>query len=371
MSGYAAVVARIAQIDGLIRSVDPSWQSSSSSAPVSAAFSDVLQGVYGIPSAPAPAPATAVAAGSSTLSFTSPLPGGKVTQAFGPTSLSLEPSATVGGVHYAHYHQGLDLAAPLGTKVLAAASGTVVAAGRDSSGAVVVRIRHDDGYQTLYGHLDANLEVKVGQHVSAGQAIGAVGMTGNTTGPHLHFGVYKENGLAVDPAVILSSGRLPDSEVLAGPSSAADPTSLTWQSSAAALAKFDAVAGKIPYASQIRAAAVAAGVDPLLLASLVSAESSFRATAVSSCGAQGLTQLMPGTARSLGVTDPFDPQQNLDGGARYLATQLKRFGRVDLALAAYNDGPGTVARAGVVPSSTRGYVSRILGAWTRYQEQAS
>jgi soluble lytic murein transglycosylase-like protein len=145
---------------------------------------------------------------------------------------------------------------------------------------------------------------------------------------------------------------------------------MSWQSSAAALAKFDSVAGQIPYAAQIRAAAVANGVDPLLLASLTSTESSFRPTAVSSAGAQGLTQLMPGTARSLGVTDPFDPQQNLNGGASYLATQLRRFGRVDLALAAYNAGPGAVASAGAVPPYTSGYVSRILGTWTHYQEQA-
>ena len=365
MSGYAAVISRIAQLDSMIRRVDPSWTPMASGSLGATAFSSVLEGVYGLTS-----DGSAVAAASpSTTGITSPLPGSQVTQPFGPTSLALEPAATVNGVYYPHYHSGLDLAAPLGTPVLAAAAGTVVSAGRDSSGAVVVQIRHDDGNETLYGHLDPNLQVSTGQRVAAGQPIGAVGVTGNTTGPHLHFGVYKADGTAVDPAAWLANGSVADGGTLASPASTADPASLSWQSGTAALAKFDAVAGQIPYANQIRAAAVANGVDPLLLASLTSAESSFRPTAVSNVGAQGLTQLMPGTARSLGVTDPFDPQQNLDGGASYLATQLKRFGRVDLALAAYNAGPGAIAQAGAVPPSTSGYVSRILGTWTHYQEQ--
>lgn len=365
MTGYTAVVSRIAQLDALIRSVDPTWATKSAQPVGALAFSDVLESVYAVPTA---APTVSGSSGS-TLGIVSPLPGGQVTQAFGPTTLTLEPAATVNGVYYAHYHQGIDLAAPLGTPVLAAASGTVIAAGRDSSGAVVVRIRHDDGQETLYGHLDPDLDVTNGQRVVAGQAIGAVGMTGNTTGPHLHFAVYEKDGTTVDPATWLSSGQPTDSGTLDAQSST-DPATLNRASRATALARFDAVAGQIPYAAQIRSAAVANGVDPLLLASLVSAESSFRPTAVSSCGAQGLTQLMPGTARSLGVTDSFDPQQNLDGGASYLATQLKRFGRVDLALAAYNAGPSAVASAGAVPSSTKGYVSRILGTWTHYQEQA-
>jgi biotin carboxyl carrier protein len=366
MSGYAAVISRIAQLDSLIKRVDPSWTTMASGSLRAPAFSSVLESVYN-PSASA---SSTAASSVSALDMSSPLPGSELTQAFGPTSVAQEPSAVVDGVSYAHYHQGIDLAAPLGTPVLAAASGTVTSAGRDSTGAVVVRIRHDDGYETLYGHLDSNLQVTVGQQVKAGQTVGVVGLTGNTTGPHLHFGLYQQDGTAIDPAPWLASGRLPDPATLAAPSSAADPATLSWESSASALATFDSVAAQIPYASQIRAAAVAKGVDPLLLASLTSAESSFRPTAVSSVGAQGLTQLMPGTARSLGVTDPFDPQQNLDGGASYLATQLKRFGRVDLALAAYNDGPGAIAQAGAVPPSTSGYVSRILGTWSHYQEQA-
>ena len=100
-----------------------------------------------------------------------------------------------------------------------------------------------------------------------------------------------------------------------------------------------------------------------LIHSVIQAESSFRADAVSPAGAQGLMQLMPATARELGVTDPFDVQQNIDGGAKYLRQMLDRFGGdLKLALAAYNAGPGTVARYdGDVPyRETRDYVRRVL-----------
>lgn len=115
------------------------------------------------------------------------------------------------------------------------------------------------------------------------------------------------------------------------------------------------------WAPAITAAAESAGVDPRLLAALVWAESGFRADAGSHAGAIGLTQLMPGTARGLGV-DPHDPESNLLGGARYLRAQLDRFGSPELALAAYNAGPGRVARAGGIPqiAETQAYVPRVL-----------
>ncbi|MGH2735762.1 MAG: lytic transglycosylase domain-containing protein [Actinomycetota bacterium] len=116
------------------------------------------------------------------------------------------------------------------------------------------------------------------------------------------------------------------------------------------------------WAPAIERAAREAGVDPRLLASLVWAESAFNPGAVSGAGATGLTQLMPGTAAGLGV-DPRDPVQNLNGGARYLAQQLKSFGSPALALAAYNAGPGNVQKYGGIPpfSETQGYVQRVLG----------
>jgi soluble lytic murein transglycosylase-like protein len=100
------------------------------------------------------------------------------------------------------------------------------------------------------------------------------------------------------------------------------------------------------------------GLDPKLLHALVIVESAYDPGAVSPVGARGLTQLMPGTARELGVTNAFDIEQNLRGGARYLAIQIGRFGDLRLALAAYNSGPGRVARLGRVPNfaETQGYV---------------
>jgi len=115
------------------------------------------------------------------------------------------------------------------------------------------------------------------------------------------------------------------------------------------------------FAGAIEQAANAAGIDPRLLAAVAWTESGFNPGAVSGTGAVGLTQLMPATAAGLGV-DAADPYQNLLGGARYLAGQLQRFGRVDHALAAYNAGPTAVTKAGGVPPypETQSYVARVL-----------
>ena len=105
----------------------------------------------------------------------------------------------------------------------------------------------------------------------------------------------------------------------------------------------------------------------ILFQSLVKQESAFNNAAISPVGALGFCQLMPGTAADLGV-DPSDPLQNLDGGARYLATQLNAFGRIDFALAAYNAGPGNVQKYGGVPpfEETQNYVRRISGFYDAY-----
>jgi len=96
---------------------------------------------------------------------------------------------------------------------------------------------------------------------------------------------------------------------------------------------------------------------------LVKQESGFNPNAVSRTGARGLTQLMPGTAKEMGVTDITDPKQQLDGGAKYLRKQYDRFGRWDLALAAYNAGPGNVQKYGGIPpfKETQNYVRNIMG----------
>lgn len=299
---------------------------------------------------------------------------GAITQRFGPTTCTLEPSATVNGHTYAHYHDGLDIGAALGTPVQSMAAGTVEFAGRYPDGAMVVRVRHADGSVALYAHLQPDLAVKAGDTVHAGDTLGHVGMTGHTTGPHLHL-EFTSDGRKVDPLDVIEAGELPGS---------APSGSARWQAasplaascgaiSQPALDRFDAVAAQIPHHVEIREAAVRAGIDPLLLTSLVKAESGFRPDAVSSAGALGMCQLMPATAKSLGVTDPFDPVQNLRAGARYFANNLRIYGRADLALAAYHDGKGAVASAGGVPDHpvTHRYIDRILSYWTHYREAAA
>lgn len=126
----------------------------------------------------------------------------------------------------------------------------------------------------------------------------------------------------------------------------------------------------LPYGGEIINAARRHGLAPELLAGLVKVESGFNPKAGSGAGAVGLTQLMPATAASLGVTDRTDPEQSLDGGARYLAQQFKTFGGItDLALAAYNAGPGAVQKAGnKVPRypETIAYVKRVKAYAKRY-----
>ena len=132
---------------------------------------------------------------------------GVLTQPFGPTSFELEPPATYRGVSYAHFHAAIDLAAPLGTPVTAASDGVVAFVGHLPDGAMIVLIAHAGGYVSEYAHLDDTFAlppVKAGQAVKAGQVIGFIGLTGITTGAHLHFAVMK-GGAPIDPLGLLQA----------------------------------------------------------------------------------------------------------------------------------------------------------------------
>jgi soluble lytic murein transglycosylase-like protein len=128
-----------------------------------------------------------------------------------------------------------------------------------------------------------------------------------------------------------------------------------------------------PYVPLIEQAAARNGIDPAVLYGLIEQESGFDPNATSSAGALGLTQLMPGTASSLGVSEPLNPAQSIEGGARYLGQMLRQFsGNTADALAAYNAGPGAVQQYGGVPpySETQQYVSKVLANAAAYSSTA-
>ncbi len=131
--------------------------------------------------------------------------------------------------------------------------------------------------------------------------------------------------------------------------------------------------GKDLYSDTIRAEArMHPQLTESLIRAVIKAESSWRPNVVSRAGAQGLMQLMPGTAKELGVQDPFDPHQNIAGGCKYLRRMLEMFhGDLDLALAAYNAGPGNVKKYGGVPpfEETKQFIIRVRKWEKQYAER--
>jgi soluble lytic murein transglycosylase-like protein len=181
--------------------------------------------------------------------------------------------------------------------------------------------------------------------------------------------LFVEPGMALDRAPLVQQVSLPTRDLprvrIEGPPNSAQLAVTRERERAPAFVPEQPDYGEVrllpanqPLDALITQIAGETGLDPKLLHALVIVESAYDPNAISQVGARGLTQLMPATARELGVSNPFDMQQNLRGGARYLAIQIGRFGDLRLALAAYNSGPGRVARLGRVPDirETQGYV---------------
>jgi soluble lytic murein transglycosylase-like protein len=133
----------------------------------------------------------------------------------------------------------------------------------------------------------------------------------------------------------------------------------------------DEASSSSAYDGLIEQAAARNGLDPALLHGLIQQESGFNPDAQSSAGASGLTQLMPATATSMGVTNALDPEQSIEGGARYLSQLMSDFaGNTSEALAAYNAGPAAVTQYGGIPpyAETESYVSKVLGYAESYRQ---
>jgi soluble lytic murein transglycosylase-like protein len=176
--------------------------------------------------------------------------------------------------------------------------------------------------------------------------------------PRLAFRIRKEAGTAA-PSAGGADGPAPAAPPPGAPSSRRPSPASRQPERAIQPASRD----KASVETFVQKAAAKYDLAPELIRSVIRAESGFRPDAVSPAGAMGLMQLMPETAAELGVSDPFNAGQNIDGGARYLRQMLDRFGgRIELALAAYNAGPGAVEKhAGRVPyPETRDYVQRVL-----------
>jgi hypothetical protein len=236
--------------------------------------------------------------------------------------------------------------------------GTDPSTGLDCSGLV----------QRVYGDLGISLPRTSSQQATAGRAVASLDDAqpgdlvffdnSSSRGGIDHVGIYIGNGQMIaapkeGEVVKVQSVGNPSVIRRVLPDTAAAPAATAAVSGASSLAG-------VPYADLFQQAGAKHGVSPALLAAVAKTESGFDSTAVSSAGAQGLMQFMPATARSLGV-DAGDPASSIDGAARYLKQLTQQFGSTELALAAYNAGPGTVSRYGGMPpyGETQSFVQKV------------
>lgn len=230
--------------------------------------------------------------------------------------------------------------------------------------------------QRVYGDLGYSLPRVSSEQATQGTEVGSLAQAqpGDILAfgsPVHHVGIYLGDGKMIEEPHTGSECRISDvyetpthiRRILGSqqPTGATGAAPLVAPSAAGDIAA--RVSGDVPFATLINSASARTGVPGELIAAVAKQESGFNPRAVSPVGAQGLMQLMPGTARGLGVTNSFDPAQAIDGGARLLRSLLVKFdGRVDLALAGYNAGAGAVQRYHGVPPyrETQNYVKDIL-----------
>ncbi|SDX87698.1 Cell wall-associated hydrolase, NlpC family [Modestobacter sp. DSM 44400] len=239
--------------------------------------------------------------------------------------------------------------------------GTDPASGLDCSGLT----------QRVFADLGIDLPRTSSQQATAGRAVGSLA---DAQPGDLVFFDYSSSRTGVDHVgIYIGNGQMiaaPQEGEVVKVQSVGTPTVIrrVLPDSGATAVGVPAASGRgslagVPYADLFTQAGSKYGISPALLAAVAKTESNFNSSAVSPAGARGLMQFMPATARGLGV-DPGDPASAIDGAARYLSSLSEQFGSTDLALAAYNAGPGTVQRHGGIPSypETQDYVRKVTHA---------
>lgn len=299
-----------------------------------------------------------------------------VTSEYGPRNF---------GGRGAEFHGGIDLATSAPVPIVAMSAGTVTFAGPAGGAGNMVKIDHGNGVTTVSMHL-ASIAVRQGQSVTAGQAVGIEGTTGDSTGMHLHFEVHV-NGARTNPRDWLAKAgvALPALGGWAAAAGAVAGVSGAARAGAAAPAGCDPAAagtggavkaGVVPAAFApwiVKAATTCPTITAPVLAAQIDAESGWNPKATSPVGAQGPAQFMPGTWAAYGRDDdgngtasPFDIGDAVMAQARYDCAISKLVesvpgDRLENTLAGYNAGPGAVISHGGIPpyAETRAYVAKI------------